>query len=206
MAVIVTSDLPVGAALVESFVSAGHEVSALSPEELPGSELKRDFDVVFAALSWTSLQNDVRLLAEAFAGLVLVVCTTASHRDAYGHVVEPVPHGSVSLLAAHLFPSSRVVGAFQQLTADHLRLADIGALVTDVLVVGDDREATDLVEGLVDELRGCSSVYFGGLRSSRAAEGFAAIIQQVSEDQGLPVGFRVWLDQGTPRLRFLTSS
>ena len=79
--------------------------------------------------------------------------------DDDGFFMEPVPDGGVANLVARILPNSRVVGALQQFTAEHLALASLGVLKTDVPVVSDDIEAADLIEGLIDEIRGFDSVY-----------------------------------------------
>ena len=105
--------------------------------------------------------------------------------------MEPVPDGGVANLVARILPNSRVVGALQQFTAEHLALGSLGVLETDVPVVSDDIEAADLIEGLIDEIRGFDSVYAGPLRSAAAMEGLAAVISEVARERGGPVGFRL---------------
>ena len=83
------------------------------------------------------------------------------------------------------------MGALQQFNAEHVILASLGTLETDVPVVADDIEAADLVEGLIDEIRGFNSVYVGPLRSSAAIEGIAAVINEAARERGSPVGFRL---------------
>ena len=82
--------------------------------------------------------------------------------------MKPVLDRGVANLVARLLPNSRVVGALQQFTAEHIALGSLGALETDVPVVADDIEAADLTEGLIDEIRGFDSAYPGPLRSSAA--------------------------------------
>jgi predicted dinucleotide-binding enzyme len=85
---------------------------------------------------------------------------------------------------------SRVVGALNFLSSPHLH----DALLTfenDVLVVGDDREATDLVEALSDEIPGLTSVYAGGLRAAEAVEGLVAALRQAEQDRSRLVGMRL---------------
>jgi hypothetical protein len=47
-------------------------------------------------------------------------------------------------------PDSRVIGALQQFGTGHLTFATLGTFHSDVPVIGDDREASDLVEALID--------------------------------------------------------
>jgi hypothetical protein len=47
-------------------------------------------------------------------------------------------------------PDSRVIGTLQQFGTGHLTFATLGTFHSDVPVIGDDREASDLVEALID--------------------------------------------------------
>jgi predicted dinucleotide-binding enzyme len=179
-------------AVVDAF-SAGRHVDHLLPQELSlrSVPLSQDLDVVFVTIEPGSLPHAFQSLAELLSDLVVVVCASAVSSDNDGFFMEAVPGGSVTNLVARLLPNSRVVGALQQFTAEHVVLATLGALDTDVPVVSNDVEAADLVEALLDEIRGFDSVYAGQLRSSAAVEGLAAIIGEVSQARGGPVGFRL---------------
>ena len=54
--------------------------------------------------------------------------------------------------AAAILTESRVVGAFHNVSAVLLEDPDVERVETDVLVLGDDREATDLVQALADSI------------------------------------------------------
>jgi predicted dinucleotide-binding enzyme len=191
---------PIGSALVGCLSDAQPAVSALDARNL-GNSPNLDYDVVFLTLPWQRLSDAAALLRHTWAGVVTVVCTTSLSQDDEGFFMEDVPEGSVAKLAARLFPASRVVGAFQQFTAEHLELVRLGQLETDIPVVGDDREATDLVGALIDEIPRLESVYVGGLDVAAAMEGLAAVVREVSQDRGSPVGFR--LPESRTGLRFL---
>ena len=193
---------PLGSAIVDCFAGAGRSVPGIDTPRLRPGPLGREYDVVFLTLEWKHLRNHAQALNEILSGIVLVVCTTSVSSDENGFLMAPVPEGSVTNLAAHLFPKSRVVGALHQFTTEHLTLANLGILESDVPVVGDDREATDLVEELIDELRGLKSVYLGGLGASAAVEGLSAIVNEVSQNRQSPVGFRL-NENGAGGLRFL---
>lgn len=110
--------------------------------------------------------------------------------------MEPAMEGSVTAALAAAWPQSRVIGAFLQLDAVHLRLAAVGSLTTDVPVVGDDREVTDLVEALIDQLHGLEGVYAGPLRNAGAIEGLTALLREAESRLGHQVGFRLTNNSG----------
>lgn len=116
------------------------------------------------------------------AGPVLIPCVTGLTRDDDGYHMDDVPGGSVVQLLAELLPTWCVVGALQHFTGEQLYAAASDLFVTDVPVTGDDREATDLVEGIIDLVPGLDAVYLGGLRTSSAVEGLAAVVREVAID------------------------
>jgi len=63
-----------------------------------------------------------------------------------------VPEGSAAEHAAALLPDSRVVAAFHHVSAVLLLDPEVESMDLDVLVLGDDRAATDLVQALAARL------------------------------------------------------
>jgi predicted dinucleotide-binding enzyme len=181
------------AALVEAFTAAGRRVEQFTPEALMKEPrgVSRSFEVAFVTIDSRSLESVLPELAHVFAGVVVVVCTTSLDSDEQGYFMRQVPKGGATGLAARLLPNSRVVGALQQFGAEHLTLATLGTFHSDVPVIGDDREASDLVEALIDELRGLESVYTGRLSAADSVEGLATVVNDVARDLGRPVGFRL---------------
>ena len=78
------------------------------------------------------------------------------------------------LLAAALLPSSRVVAAFHHVSAALLLDPAVESLDTDVLVLGDDREATEAVQRLAADIPGVRGLYAGRLRNARQVEALTA--------------------------------
>lgn len=182
---------PVGEALVECLGTTGIGFRIVRPDnESDASALVRA-DVVFSALPWRRLRDLAAHLPDTDASHVLVPCVTALARDDDGYHMEAVPGGSVVQLLADLLPTWRVVGALQHITGEQLSAAASGVFVTDVPVTGDDREATDLVEGIIDLVPGLDAVYLGGLRTSPAVEGLAAVVREVATHHRGTGGFRV---------------
>jgi len=99
-------------------------------------------DKTIAVLGGTGPQG--RGLAGRFAsaGLTVVIGSRDSQRAA--DAAAPVDEGSAAEQAQFLLPDSTVVRAFHHVSAVTLEDPDIATIETDVLVLGDVREATDL--------------------------------------------------------------
>ena len=86
------------------------------------------------------------------------------------------PRDLATQQAAALLPESRVVGAFHNVSAVDLLDPEKSKFDIDVLVLGDDRETTDLVQELVAQIPGARGVYGGRLRNAHQVEAFTANI------------------------------
>ena len=110
-------------------------------------------------------------LAAELAGKIVVDCVNPLSFDQGGAYPLPVPEGSAAQQAAALLPGSRVVAAFHHVSAVLLLDPEAETLDQDVLVLGDDRAATDLVQALAARIPGVRGVYGAGCataaRSSR---------------------------------------
>jgi hypothetical protein len=102
-----------------------------------------------------------------------------------------VPEGSVTQQAAALLPDSKVVGAFHHLSAVQLEDLTKPVLDGDVLVVGDDREATDVVQALAGRLSGMRGIYAGRLRNARQVEALTINLVSVNRRYKVHAGIRV---------------
>ena len=68
---------------------------------------------------------------------------------------------------------------------------DVASVDTDVLVLGDDREATDLVQDLAAVIPGVRGVYGGRLRNARQVEALTANLISVNRRYKAHAGVRV---------------
>jgi predicted dinucleotide-binding enzyme len=68
---------------------------------------------------------------------------------------------------------------------------DVASVDTDVLVLGDDRTATDLVQALADTIPGVRGVYGGRLRNARQVEAFTANLISINRRYKAHSGLRV---------------
>ncbi len=111
--------------------------------------------------------------------------------DKQGAFALPVAEGSAAQQAELLLPGSRVVAAFHHVSAVLLEDLEVDKIDTDVLVLGDDREATDLVQELADKIPGMRGIYGGRLRNAHQVEALTANLISVNRRYKAHAGLRV---------------
>lgn len=131
-------------------------------------------DVVLVVVPWSGHAELLASVAEALAGKIVVDCVNPLGFDGKGAYSIDVAEGSAAEQAAALLPSSRVVAAFHHVSAALLLDPAVESLDTDVLVLGDDREATEAVQRLAADIPGVRGLYAGRLRNARQVEALTA--------------------------------
>jgi 8-hydroxy-5-deazaflavin:NADPH oxidoreductase len=154
-------------------------------------EAARSADVVVVAVPWEGHGALVESVAEALAGKIVVDCVNPLGFDAQGPFALAVEEGSAAEQAAALLPESKVVAAFHHVSAVLLLNPAIDSLDTDVMVLGDEREATDAVQALVDEIPGMRGVYAGRLRNAGQIEALTANLIAINRRYKAHAGLRV---------------
>ncbi|TAL21210.1 MAG: NADPH-dependent F420 reductase [Frankiales bacterium] len=172
--------------------------AAAAAEGLPGSVRGADNataaaegDVVIVAVPWDGHRELLASLADALAGKVVVDCVNPLGFDKQGAYALPVEEGSAAQQAAAVLPGSRVVGAFHHVSAVLLLDETVASVDTDVLVLGDDREATDLVQALAELIPGMRGVYAGRLRNAHQVEALTANLISVNRRYKAHAGVRI---------------
>jgi NADPH-dependent F420 reductase len=148
-------------------------------------------DIVIVAVPWDGHRDLLAGLRSELAGKIVVDCVNPLGFDQDGAFVLPVPEGSAAQQAAALLPDSTVVAAFHHVSAVLLSNEMLGAVDTDVLVLGDDRHATDTVRALADRISGMRGVYAGRLRTAASVEGLTANLIAVNRRYKAHAGVRV---------------
>lgn len=131
-------------------------------------------DLAIVAVPWPAHRSTLESLREPLAGLVVVDCVNPLEFDKRGPYLVDVPEGSAAEQSAALLGDSRVTAAFHHVSAAMLNDQGAATVDCDALVVGDDRDATDLVCALADLVPGMRGVYAGRLRLARGLEAFTA--------------------------------
>ena len=148
-------------------------------------------DIALVAVPWDGHAQLLTDLAPTLAGKIVVDCVNPLGFDKQGAYVLDVPEGSATQQAAALLPHSRVVGAFHNVSAVLLEDPAVQSVDTDVLVLGDDREATETVQALVNLVPGMRGIYAGRLRSARQVEALTANLISINRRYKAHAGIRV---------------
>jgi NADPH-dependent F420 reductase len=130
-------------------------------------------------------------LRDALAGKVVVDCVNPMGFDKQGAYALRVPEGSAAEQAAGILTESRVVAAFHHISAVLLMDEAVKSIDTDVLVLGDDREATDMVQALAGRITGIRGVFGGRLRNAGQVEGLTANLISMNRRYKVHAGIRV---------------
>ena len=130
-------------------------------------------------------------LQQPLAGTIVVDCVNPLGFDKSGAFALEVPQGSAAQQAAALLPESRVVAAFHHVSALLLEDASLERIDCDVLVLGDDRDATNAVQQLVETIPGMRGIYAGRLRNARQVEAITANLISVNRRYKAHASFRV---------------
>ena len=201
-----------GRGLARRFALAGHQVLigsrsaeraeaaaqqlGLCVRGLANAAAAREADVVIAAVPWEGHGELLSALAGELAGKIVVDCVNPmgfDQRGAYAlSAAEGGPaEGSAAEQAAALLPGSRVVAAFHHVSAVLLLDPEVDAMDLDVLVLGDDREATDLVQALAARIPGVRGVYAGRLRNCGQIEALTANLVSINRRYKAHAGLRI---------------
>lgn len=148
-------------------------------------------DIVLVVVPWEGHGDLVASLASELAGKVVVDCVNPLAFDKQGAYALQVPEGSATQQAAGLLPDSKVVGAFHNVSAALLEDPSVVSIETDVLVLGDDREATDLVQALAATIPGVRGIYGGRTRNAHQVEALTANLISVNRRYKVHAGVRV---------------
>jgi NADPH-dependent F420 reductase len=151
----------------------------------------RSGDVVVVAVPWDGHGELLASLAGELAGKVVVDCVNPLGFDKQGAYALPVEEGSAAQQAQAVLPDSRVVGAFHHVSAVLLLDEQTEQVETDVLVLGDDRAATDLVQALAALVPGMRGIYAGRLRNAHQVEALTANLISVNRRYKAHAGVRI---------------
>jgi hypothetical protein len=203
---------PLGAGLARRFAAAGVTVVVGSRDQAKGervadelrtavpggsisggdnAEIARQADLVVVAVPYEGHSDLLRALAAPLAGKIVVDAVNPLGFDKQGAYALDVPEGSAAQQAAALLPDSRVTAAFHHVSAPLLLDIEVLSVELDVLVLGDDREATDAVQALAELIPGARGIYAGRLRNAHQVEALTANIISINRRYKAHAGLRV---------------
>ena len=147
--------------------------------------------IVVVAVPWDGHAELLRSLSVVLAGKVVVDCVNPLGFDERGAYALEVEEGSAAQQAAALLPDSRVVAAFHHLSSVLLNDPAVGDVECDIMVLGDDRGATDIVQLLASAIGGARGIYGGRLRNAHQVEALTANLISVNRRYRTRAGVRL---------------
>ena len=148
-------------------------------------------DVTIAAVPYDGHAELLTSLRNELAGKILVDCVNPLGFDQRGPYPLKVPEGSAAEQAAALLPGTTVVAAFHHVSAKLLEDPGVASFDLDILVLGEDRAATDLVQALAAQIPGMRGVYAGRLRNAGQVEALTANLIAINRRYKAHSGIRV---------------
>lgn len=167
------------------------ESSQVRVHGLDNAEAAAQGDIVIVAVPWDGHRELLVALADKLAGKIVVDCVNPLGFDKKGPFALDVPEGSAAQQAAEVLPGSRVTAAFHHVSAKLLLDPEVAEIDLDVLVLGEDREATDVVRALADSIPGARGVFGGRLRNAHQVEALTANLIAVNRRYKTHAGIRI---------------
>jgi 8-hydroxy-5-deazaflavin:NADPH oxidoreductase len=198
-----------GKGLARRFALAGHRViigsrsaeRARQAAESLGADLgargeenpvvAREADVVIVAVPWDGHKALLESLRDDLAGKIVVDCVNPLGFDKQGAYALPVEEGSAAQQAAAVLTGTTVVAAFHHVSAVLLLDPEVEEIDLDILVLGEDREATGIVQALAGRIAGARGVYGGRLRNAHQVEALTANLISVNRRYKTHAGVRL---------------
>lgn len=154
-------------------------------------------DLVIVAVPYDGHADLLAELAPKLSGKIVVDCVNRIGFDKQGPYAIGVPDGSCAQEAARILADSTVIGAFHHVSSALLDDPEVTRVELDVLVLGEDRAAIELVCDLVTAIPGARGIYGGRLRNCGQVEALTANIVAInrrygsSRSNGVHAGIRI---------------
>ncbi|WKX69996.1 NADPH-dependent F420 reductase [Streptomyces sp. XD-27] len=182
----------IGSRAADRARAAAAELGAeLGVEGADNAECARRSDIVIVAVPWDGHAKTLESLREELAGKLVVDCVNPLGFDKKGAYALKPEEGSAAEQAAALLPDSRVTAAFHHLSAVLLQDESIDEIDTDVMVLGESRADTDVVQALAGRIPGMRGVFAGRLRNAHQVESLVANLISVNRRYKAHAGLRV---------------
>lgn len=203
---------PEGLGLAMRLAHAGHEVrigsrstergeegAAKVRDAVPGATVSggenaavlAGADVVFLTFPYSGQQATLEQIGALLEGAIVCdVVAPLEFQQGVGAVALNVPGGSAAQEAAAQLPKSRVVSAFQNMSAEKLMELD-HPIDCDVLVCGRDAEAKQVIIDLANQIDGVRGIDAGGLSQSRYVEMLTSLLINLNRKHKTQTSIRV---------------
>ncbi len=189
----------IGSRSPEKAIEAAAEMNeTLGREAVSGSgnpEAAAAAQIVVLAVPYAGQRATVEEVRAHLSGKILIDVTVPLVPPKVNRVQLPDGGSAVEAIQTMLGDDVKVISAFQNISAHHLKKLD-AEIDCDVIVCGDDREATDLVVGLAQAI-GLGAWNGGVLANSVVSEGLTSVLISLNQRYKVPgAGIRI---TGIPR-------
>ena len=191
---------PEGRGLALRFALAGEKVFIGSRDNSRGKEAANSFekfagenisggtnsdavsksDVIIAAMPYEGQKETLETFKEKLIGKIVITVVAPLSFNKGNISALPVKAGSAALEAQQILPESRVIGAFQNISARDLLIPE-KPIDADVIVCGDDQEAKDYVITLANMIEGVRGINGGGLENAGYVEDLTALLLNINK-------------------------
>ncbi len=147
-------------------------------------------DIVVLTVPFAAQRATVEEVREALDGKILIDATVPLRPPKVARVQLPSDGSAVAAIQKALGGNVRVVSAFQNVSAHHLKNLS-RSVDCDVLICGDDPAAREIVIGLAADI-GVRGVHAGPIENSAAAEALTSILIALNMRYKVPgTGIRI---------------
>ena len=184
----------IGGRGAEKSAAVAAELAEATGGDLTGAanpDAAKQAEIVLVVVPWDGHKELLESLKDVLAGKIVVDCVNPLGFDKQGPFALKVEEGSATEQAASILTESTVVGAFHNVSAVLLEDPEVDKIETDVLVLGDEREATDKVQALVDAIPGMRGVYGGRRRNAHQVEALTANLIAMNRRYKAHAGVRI---------------
>ena len=174
---------------------AADELLALAPGKAISGAVNEtaaaQADVVFLTMPYNGMSPTIGGVGEALAGKTLVtVIAPMRFERGVGAIAEEVAAGSAAQEAQAAAPESRVVAAFQNVSAEELLKPDV-TLDEDVVICADDADAKQVVIDLTRKIPNLRPVDAGALYNAKYVEQITPLLVNINRIHRAHSGVRI---------------
>ena len=174
---------------------AADELLALAPgKAISGAvneEAAAQADVVFLTMPYNGMSPTIAGVGQGLAGKTLVtVIAPMRFERGVGAIAEEVEAGSAAQEAQAAAPDSKVVAAFQNVSAEELLKPDV-TLDEDVVICADDAEAKQAVIDLTRKIPNLRPVDAGALYNAKYVEQITPLLVNINRIHRAHSGVRI---------------
>lgn len=134
---------------------------------------------VFVTVPYAAQRPVLEPLAGALSGKIVVTTVVPLRFDVGGASFQQIEAGSAAVEARQILPDSRVVAAFQTISAHDL-LNPAHCIDSDVVICSDDEVAKEAIADLARKIPGIGAVDGGGLRNAVFVEHITPLLLNIN--------------------------